>query len=155
MSVSEDHRYPIFQTAPEGSRCRVQKSWCHVKIFQGVVAAVGEILWDRNVCWENSGGALASNDGGASDIMDTVGAPMYVADIWSGLTSVETYCGSGAESCGIRTRLLARDQRLLDISGRVPCRFGIFRSGLTLVEDVNALIWFPGEDIPCVYVGSP
>ena len=35
----------------------------------------------------------------------------------------------------------------------VPCRFGISGSGSTSVEDVDAPIKVPGEDMPCGYVG--
>ena len=41
---------------------------------------------------------------------------------------------------------------MLEIFGRCPCRFGIFRSGSTSVEDVDAPVQSPGEDMPCGYV---
>ena len=56
-----------------------------------------------------------SNGGGARDLTYTMGYPMSIADIWSGLTSVETNCGAGAESCGNRKVLLALDRNLLEI----------------------------------------
>ena len=46
------------------------------------------------------------------------------------------------------------DRRLLDKFGWGPCKFEIFGSGLTSVEDVDAPIGFLGEDMPCGYVGS-
>ena len=95
-----------------------------------------------------------SNDGGARDLTETVGAPTSVADIWSGIILFDTDCGAGAESCGSRKGLLARARHLLEIFCRGPCRFGIFRSLSTSVEDVDALIGVPGEYIPCGYVGS-
>ena len=78
---------------------------------------------------------------------------MYVADIRFGITSVETDCGTGAEIFGKKKKLLAHDQRLLEIFGQVPCQFGIFRSGLTSVEDVDAPNQSPREDISYGYVG--
>ena len=46
-------------------------------------------------------------------------------------------------------RLLAQDRHLLEIFGQGPCRFGIFGSWSKSVEDVDALIKVPGEDMPC------
>ena len=89
------------------------------------------------------------DDGGDFDLTETVGSPTYVADIWLGITLVDTDCGAGAESSGSGKGLLARDRRLLDILGRCPCRFGIFGSGSTSVEDVDALIGVLVEDMPC------
>ena len=152
--MSEDHREPIFHLALEGSRLQIQKLWHQLKIFKGVMAVIGENKWDRGVCWENLGGALVSNNGGASDLMETVGVPAYVAYIWSGLTLVETDSGARAESCGSGKGLLDWDRCLLDKFGRGPRLFGIFGLGSMLVEEVNALIGVPGEDMPCGYVGS-
>ena len=39
---------------------------------------------------------LASDEGGAPDLTETMGAPMYVEDIWSGITLVETDHGAVA-----------------------------------------------------------
>ena len=109
---------------------------------------------DRSVCWEKLVGALESNDRGTCDLTKTVGAPMSVAYIWSVLTLVETYHGAGAEICGGRKGLLTQYQSLLEIFGQSSCRFRMFGLGLTSVEEVDALIGVPGEDMPCGYVGS-
>ena len=92
---------------------------------------------------------MASNKRGARDLTETVGASTSVADIWLGITSVETDCGARAEIYGGRKGLLDRDRSLLDIFGRGPCWFGIFGSGLTSVEDVDVLIGVSGENTPC------
>ena len=111
--------------------------------------AVGESLWEFGVCWVRFGGALASNKGGTHNLMETVGSPTSVADIWSGITSVETDCRSGEDSCGGRKVLFARDRRLLEIFGQGPSRFGIFGSVSTSVEDVDDPIGLLGEYMPC------
>ena len=105
------------------------------------------------MCSENSVGALASDNEGAQYLMEIVGTPLYVADIWFGLTSFEIDCGVISESCGYGKILLTRDQCLLEIFGRGPCWFWIFGSGLTLVEDVDVPDWSPMEDTPWGYVG--
>ena len=79
--------------------------------------------------------------------------PTSVADIFLEITSVGIDCGAGAEICGSAKRLLAQDRRLLEIFGQGPCRFGIFGSVLTSVEDVDAPGLITGDDIPCVYGG--
>ena len=98
-------------------------------------------------------GSLASNARGDNNLTETVVSPTSVGDIWSGLTSVDTDCSAREESCDGRKGLLVRDQRLLEILGWGPCWFGIFGSGLTLLEDVDAKIRVLGEDMPCGYVG--
>ena len=45
--------------------------------------------------------------------------------------------------CGDGKILLAWEQCLLEIFGQGPCCFGIFGSGLTSVEDVDAPNWSP------------
>ena len=64
-------------------------------------------LWDHSIYWGKFGVSLKSNDRGACDLMDTVGAQTSLADIWSGLITVETNCGAGAERCSGRKLLLA------------------------------------------------
>ena len=49
--------------------------------------------------------------------------------------------------------VLAWGRRLLEIFGQGPCQFGIFGSGLTSVEGVDAPDQSPREDMLCVYVG--
>ena len=110
--------------------------------------------WDRNVFWGNLGGTLASDEGGDRDLTKTVRDPTYVEDIWSGLTLVETDSGARAESCGSGKGLLDWDRCLLDKFGRGPRLFRIFGLGSMSVEDVNALIRVPGEDMPCGYVDN-
>ena len=96
---------------------------------------------------------MASNDGGACDLTEIMGDLTSVADIWSGLTLVEIDCGSGEESSCGRKKLLAQEQRLLEIYfGRGSFLFGIFESRSTLVEDVDTLIGIPGKDTPRGYV---
>ena len=56
-----------------------------------------------------------SNGGGDCELTETVGSPTSIADIWLGLTLVETNCGAGAESYGNRKGLLAIYIRLLEI----------------------------------------
>ena len=85
--------------------------------------------------------------------MEIEGSPTSVADIWLVIMSVGIDSGSGTESCGGRKILLARDRRLLEIFGRCPCGFGIFGSGSTSVDDINAPYWSPREDMPCGYIG--
>ena len=58
------------------------------------------------------------------------------------------------ESYGGGKRSLDLERRLLDIFGLGLCRFGIFGSGLTSVEDVNDPDRSPRDDMPCGYVGS-
>ena len=101
---------------------------------------------------ENSGGSLDSDDKGAQYPTDIEGAPAPVVDIWSGLTPVGIDCGTGAERCGCGKILLARDQRLLRVFGQGPSRFGIYESGLMLVEAIDTPIGVPGEDMPCGYI---
>ena len=95
-----------------------------------------------------------SNNGGASDLTETLGVPAYVAYIWSGITLVETDSGARAESCGSGKGLLDWDRCLLDKFGRGPRLFRIFGLGSMSVEDVNALIRVLGEDMPCGYVDN-
>ena len=57
-----------------------------------------------------------------------MGSPISVADISSGITSVEIDCGAGSESCGGGKRLLAWEKIMLEIFGWGPCWFGIFGS---------------------------
>ena len=42
---------------------------------------------------------------------------------------------------------------MLHIFGWVPCRFGIFRLGEMLVEDIDAPDRIPGADMPCGSLG--
>ena len=67
-----------------------------------------------------------------------MGALTSVADIWLGITPVETYHGIGAEGCNDGKRLLAQYQHLLEIFGWVPCQFGILGLVSTSVEDIDA-----------------
>ena len=107
---------------------------------------------------------MSSDYRGDCNLMETVGALTSVEDIWSGLTSVETdhVTGAGAAEAGrdywldtdVCWRYLSQDRRLFDKFGRGPCRFGIFELGSTSVEDVDAPIEVPGEDMPCGYIGS-
>ena len=55
---------------------------------------VGDNSWDCGVCWEKLGGTLASDDGGARDLTEIVGAQTSVAYSWLGITSVETDHGA-------------------------------------------------------------
>ena len=71
-----------------------------------------------------------------------------------GITLVGVDYSTGAESCNGGKRLLAWDQRLLEIFGGAPCRFGIFWSGSMSVRDVDATDWITGEDMTFGYVGS-
>ena len=92
-----------------------------------------------------------------------MGGPSYVEDICLGIALVDTDHVSEARAAAAgrdywpKTNVcwiyLARDQRLLEKFGRGLCRFGIFGSGLTSVEEVDALIKFLGVDMPCGYLG--
>ena len=55
---------------------------------------VGDNSWDCGVCWEKLGGTLASDNGGARDLTEIVGAQTSVAYSWLGITSVETDHGA-------------------------------------------------------------
>ena len=78
---------------------------------------------------------------------------MSVANIVFRLPSVGIDCGSRAKSCGGRKGSLSQDQHLLQIFGRGPYWFGIFGSGSTSVEEIDAPDCNPGEDITCGYLG--
>ena len=56
MSVLEEGRESIFQTAPEELRRRVWKPWRRLNIFQGAVALVGDNSIGRGFCWKSWGG---------------------------------------------------------------------------------------------------
>ena len=96
------------------------------------------------MCSENSVGALASDNEGAQYLMEIVGTPLYVADIWFGLTSFEIDCGVISESCGYGKILLTRDQCLLEIFGSGLCQFRMFWLILMSVEVIDAHDWSPG-----------
>ena len=100
------------------------------------------------------GGALSSGNKGARDLMEIKGSPTSVAYIWSRITLVGFDFSAGEESCVGSNILLARDRHMLKIFVRVPCRFGIFCSGSTSVEDVDAPGRSPWENMPCDYVWS-
>ena len=65
-------------------------------IFHQVVAALGDHLYDRGVCWLKSGIDSASRKQVSCNLMEIVGDPTYVEDIWSELVSVGTNHGAGA-----------------------------------------------------------
>ena len=163
MSASEDHQEPICKTALEGSRLQVRNPWRWLTIFQGVVTAFGNNLWDRNVYWVNSGRTLASDYQFACNIKETIRYLTSVEDICSGLALDDTNhdAGAGAAAAGrdylpetnIRWRYLAQDRRLLQKFGWGLCRFRVFGLGLMSVENIDASIEVPGRDMPCVYVG--
>ena len=90
---------------------------------------------------------------GAKDLPNILGDATSVAGIWLGITLVDIYCSARAESCGSGKILFARHQRLIEIFGGGSCCFGIFGSGLTLVEGVNDFDWSPREYIPYGYLG--
>ena len=87
---------------------------------------------------------MSSDDRGVCELMETVRDSMSVAYIWSGITSVDTYCVVVLESCGDRKRSLALERHLLEIFVQGPCWFMIFRSGSTSAEDVDAFDRSPG-----------
>ena len=96
--------------------------------------------------------------------METVGVPTYAEDIWLGLELVETDygAGSGAAAAGrdywpntnVFWIYVAQYQRMLEKFGRGLHWFGIFESGSTSVENVDALIQVPGVYMTCDYLGS-
>ena len=110
------------------------------------------------------GGTSESDGVGACDLEGTLRAPTSVEDIWLGITLVETDHSSGAGAAAatgrdympgtnVCWRHFDQYQRLLEIFGQGPCWFGIFRLRSESVEDVDAPIEVPGEDVPCGYVG--
>ena len=126
--------------------------------------AVGEDLWDRDVCWGKSGVTSESDDQGDHNLTDIVGAPASVEDIWSGLGLVGTNHGAGAGAAmtgrdylpeiNICWRYLDRNRRLLENFGQGPCRFRIFGSVSTSVENVDDSVEVPGRDMPWEYIGG-
>ena len=100
----------------------------------GTADFVGEI-WEEP--WH-------SDDEGARELTDIVGCPTSVADIWLGITSFETDCGARAESCSGGKILFYRYRRLLKIFSQGLCWIGIFGSGSTSVQDVDAIDWSLG-----------
>ena len=66
------------------------------------------------------------------------------------LTSVDNISGSNSGGW----EKIVGPPPLLDKFGWGLCRFSIFGSGSTSVEDVDASIEVPGRNMPCGYVGS-
>ena len=66
------------------------------------MAAVGDNLWDRVVCWLKLGIVSAYDNQGYCTLMKTVGASTYFGYIWSGIGLVGTDHGTraGAAAAG-------------------------------------------------------
>ena len=88
---------------------------------------------------------MASDKGGACDLMETMGTSESVSDIWSGLTLVKTDPGAREESYSGGMRLLTQELLLLQIFVQGPCWFWIFWSGLMTVKDVHVPDQIPGR----------
>ena len=66
------------------------------------MAAVGDNLWDRSVCWVKLGIVSAYGNQGSRNLMKTVGASTYFGDIWLkiGLVGTDHGAGAGAAAAG-------------------------------------------------------
>ena len=78
-----------------GSWRRFQNPWRRLTVFHQVAAEVGDNSCHRGVCWGKSGIFSASGEQGACNLIEIVGSPTYVGDIWSGIGLVGTDHGAG------------------------------------------------------------
>ena len=162
--MSEDHQHSIIKPDLEGLRLRVRKPSRWLKIIHQVTAAVGDNSWDRGVCWGKLGIVSESEERGACNLMDIVGASTSVGDIWLGIGLGGTVHGARSRALGGGKKELTRDQCLLMIFGPILTSIGEFWLWpvtvqniwleSTSVEDIDDPNEVHGGLWSCGYVGS-
>ena len=78
----------------------------------------------------------ASGDQGNRNLMEIVGSPTSVGDIWSGLGSNGTNHSTRAVAAAVGGGKLTRDQHMLETFGPMLTSVGEVLLGLVLVHDI-------------------